>query len=69
MGRLRNDKRVEKMKITSIVRRLLQRRKAIRCEERDCPQQCDPLDHPAIKRMSLLELADLPFGRGCREQR
>jgi hypothetical protein len=25
----------------------------------------EPLDHPAIKRMSLRELADLPFNRKC----
>ncbi len=27
----------------------------------------DPIDHPAIKAMTLRELADLPFPRPCRE--
>jgi hypothetical protein len=53
------------MKILSIVRRLLERRKARRCEEQSCAPQYDPLDHPEIKRMTALELADLPFDRGC----
>jgi hypothetical protein len=57
------------MKFTSIVRRLLERRKAIRCDERDCSHPPDPLDHPMIKRMSLLELADLPLGCGYSKRR
>jgi hypothetical protein len=60
-----DQQRVREMKILSIVRRLLERRKARRCEELSCAPQYDPLDHPEIKRMTALELADLPFDRGC----
>jgi hypothetical protein len=56
------------MKIISMLRRLLERRKASRGDQVDCTRQPDPLDHPTIKRMSLLELADLPFVR-CEERK
>ena len=57
------------MKILSALRHLLERRKPVRGDDRDCPPPYDPLDHPMIKRMSLLELADLPFARGCEQRR
>jgi hypothetical protein len=54
------------MKISLIVNRLFHRRR-INADARERMQSCDPLDHPAIRRMSLRELADLPFNRTCRD--
>jgi hypothetical protein len=55
------------MKIFLMASRLFERRRggAVR---REATAADDPLDHPDIKRMSLRELADLPFER-CRRER
>jgi hypothetical protein len=57
------------MKIFLTLRRLFARRPTGAIVGRDRAPLSDPLDHPALKRMSLLELADLPFNRTCCEGR
>ena len=51
------------MKIFSMMQRVFERRR--RAAADCCAPPCDPIDHSAIKRMSLRELADLPFDRSC----
>jgi hypothetical protein len=54
------------MKIFSQIRRLTHRLRAQASVVEDkTPAAPDPLDHPEIRRMSLRELADLPFNRTC----
>jgi hypothetical protein len=54
------------MKIFSRIRRLLHRPYAgATAAENKAPSPADPMDHPDIRRMSLRELADLPFNRTC----
>jgi hypothetical protein len=53
------------MKISSIIRRLLERRSQRMTLEQGPAPPADPIDHPEIRRMSLRELADLPFERNC----
>ena len=53
------------MKISSMIRRLLERRLQRLTLEQGPASPADPIDHPEIRRMSLRELADLPFERHC----
>jgi hypothetical protein len=57
------------MKIFLTLRRLLARRSEDARRRGERPHSGEPLDHPAIKRMSALELADLPFNRACCAER
>jgi hypothetical protein len=57
------------MKIFLTLRRLLTRRSTAAHRRGECAFSGEPLDHPAIKRMSALELADLPFNRACCAER
>ena len=53
------------MKISSIIRRLVDRRLHRLGTDHRPVAPPDPIDHPEIRRMSLREIADLPFDRGC----
>jgi hypothetical protein len=57
------------MKIFLTLWRMFVRRAADARRRDECAFSGEPLDHPAIRRMSALELADLPFNRACCAER